>query len=170
MRWMICWLWMMTVCCGCTTQEQSFWEKAGILGELGQPRLHEVLDHLQRTGIEKADEATVFEFSFWGMYGDVTWEDESRKPRFEGATIRYRQVPVIVAVSVVRPGDWPEPDELKVIRTHGKKSAEPNGATILVKGKRWSVGFTMQQSDEQLANELTDRLAAFVQDYLHPRV
>jgi hypothetical protein len=132
---------------------------------VAQPRLREVLAYMAHRGIEKADEADVFEFSFWLMYDEASWDDNRRKPRFEGAVIKYADMRITVAVSPVKPyhagGEVPE----KVVLTYAKKAKEPNGASVILEGRAWTVGFTMAQPDAKVREQLTEIIREFMHGY-----
>jgi hypothetical protein len=138
---------------------------------MAQPRLREVLAYMARRGIENADKADVFEFAFWPMYEELTWDDNFRKPRFEGAMIKYADTRITVAVSPVKAyhtgGEVPE----KVILTYAKKGKEPNGASVILEGHAWTVGFTMAKPDAKVREQLTQIIRDFVNGYaaLEPR-
>ena len=85
-----------------------------------QPRLAELLVYLEYRGIEGAAKAPIFELSHWIMYENPTWETDPRKPRLEGATIQYKGMKTILAISPVKTPLV----EAKLIRTEKEKDGK----------------------------------------------
>jgi hypothetical protein len=141
---------------GCASKHESVWEKTGLIGELGQPRLAELLAYLAENGIPAADDATVFEFTHWVMYAEHEWHDRADKPRYEGADFHHGENRVIVAISPVGSA-YEGPDEYLLV-----PSDEGKAATLLPRGRRWSASFNLKHSDDGLRELLTQRLGEFV--------
>ena len=133
--------------------------------EYAQPRLGEVLSYLSEHGLEVPQTTSVFALSFWGMYGDVTWEEHARHPQYEGATIDVEGTKVIFAISPVSPWKGESGERRRVITTHAIEDGRPNGASVLVEGKTWTVGYTMQKGDEQLEKRLTAMVVEFLDQW-----
>ena len=140
---------------GCSSKE-SAWEKSGLIGDLGQPRLSELLAYLAAQGFPAAADATVFEFTHWVMYAEEDWHDRADKPRYEGADFFHGENRIIVAISPVRSA-YAGPDDYLVV-----PADEGKAATLLPRGRRWSVSFNLKKPDDDLRDRLTGRLAEFV--------
>ena len=157
MRYSIATCLLLACLAGCTQNASS---TAALPEDRRQPRLVELLVYLEYRGIEGAAKAPIFELSHWIMYENPTWEADPRKPRFEGATIQYRGVKTILAISPVK-NPLAEP---KLIRTEKEKDGKKLtvGATLVPAGKHWSVGFTMAEPDARVQSELEQYITAFV--------
>jgi hypothetical protein len=120
----------------------------------------ELLVYLEYRGLEGAAKAPVFELSHWIMYENPTWENNPRKPRLEGATIQYKGMKTILAISPVKT-PLPEP---RLIRTEKEKDGRKLtvGATLVPANRYWSVGFTMAEPDARAQAELEQFITAFV--------
>ena len=157
MRYSLTTLVLLACLAGCA---HSFSPTAPVPEDRRQPRLAELLVYLEYRGVEGAAKTPVFELSHWIMYENPTWENDPRKPRLEGATIQYKGMKTILAISPVKT-PLPEP---KLIRTDKEKDGKKItvGATLLPANKRWSVGFTMAEPDGKLQGELEQMITAFV--------
>ena len=96
------------------------------------------------------------------MYDKTSWDEEPRKPRYEGAEVHYKGKRILFAVSPVKKWTPANNERLKIVKSFKPKETQPNGASLLPAGKRWMVAFTMQEGDEPLSTELTQMLTDFL--------
>lgn len=157
MRYSITTCLLLACLAGCT---QNSAPTASMPQDRRQPRLAELLVYLEYRGVEGAAKAPIFELSHWIMYQNPSWESDPRKPRLEGATIQYRGVKTILAISPVK---TPLADP-KLIRTDTEKDGKRVvvGATLVPAGKYWSVGFSMAEPDARAQGELEQLITSFV--------
>ncbi|MFI5380684.1 MAG: hypothetical protein ACHRHE_15405 [Tepidisphaerales bacterium] len=157
MRYSLTTLLVLACLAGCA---QNSAPNAPLPDDRKQPRLVELLVYLEYRGVEGAAKAPVFELSHWVMYDNPTWETDARKPRLEGATIQYKGMKTILAISPVK---TPLPDP-KLVRTDKEKDGKKVvvGATLVPANRHWSVGFTMAEPDAKLQGELEQFITGFV--------
>ncbi len=133
--------------------------------DVAQPRLRELLDYLADHQFQHARQATVFDFSAWPMYDAPEWDDYDRKPRFEAASFLHHDNRIDVSVSPAKPFA-PDDDVFeKVVLTYPRQHNDPNGASVTLHGRKWSLAFKLHQPDAQLVTRLADLLRDFARQY-----
>jgi len=124
------WAWSLTAACGCAHHSPQAMAYTGLPVDRAQPRLRELLNFLANHGVEEAGDATVFELSHWLMYARSEWDEEPRKPRYEGAMLSYDGVRVIFAVSPLK-HSLDNGEALTIVPSAEKGKTEARGATVI---------------------------------------
>jgi hypothetical protein len=144
----------------------SFWERRGLIGELGQPRLIQILEHLERNGFPKATKATIYQVSHWAMYREGSWDDEPLKPRFEVAEIEHEGERMIVTTAVVPVWHSEKGETEKIVPSFSQETGEQNGAGVVANGRRWMIGFTLAKPDAKRVERVTALLVEFTRTHV----
>jgi len=145
--------------------ESTHQNRGAMPAEFAQPRLGELLNYLSQHGITIPEQTSVFGLSFWGMYGDRSWEEHPRHPRYEGAAVEVEGMKVIFAISPAKSWVGEEADSPKIIKTYATEDGRPNGASIVAPTKKWTVGYTMEKGDAEMEKRLTALLLGFFDDW-----
>lgn len=131
-----------------------------------QPRLRTVLAYLADNGVVRENVA-VFEMSHWLMYRKRMEEGDPLRPRYEACTFEYEGTRVALRVGpTTEPWQVPTPAERDmVVRNKQKESQRNDGATILLAGQEWAIGYSMDGWSEAKEKKLTALLWGFVEGY-----
>ena len=120
-----------------------------------QPPLRALLDHLLDSGFPGVKGSTVFVLSDWILY-DRDESGDVNKRRFEGAPFEHEGAKMFLTVGPVHQY-WkkpPLPADDRVVVSPPDKAGQPTGATILLAGQDWTIGFAMKNGTPELQERL----------------
>jgi hypothetical protein len=131
-----------------------------------QPRLRTLLQYLSDEGIVQ-ENVSVFELSHWLMYRRPMEQRDLLRPRYEACTFDYEGTRVALRVGpTTEPWQVPMPAaQDMVVKNKQKQTQRNDGATILLAGQEWAIGYTMDGWSEPKEKRLTALLWGFVEKY-----
>lgn len=134
-----------------------------------QPPLRMLLDDLLESGYPGVKGSTVFVLSDWILY-DRAADGDVNKRRFEGAPFEHEGAKIFLTVGPIHQY-WkkrPLPAEDRIIPSPPDKSGKPAGATILLAGQDWTIGFAMKDGTAELQERLSATLLEWGRRHIQP--